>query len=244
MGNVNAMKVGLYVYGLAALFLGAVGLVFADFADVWQPVPKEVPLRAILAYSVGAALVAGGAGVWLARTRRYAALALTALFGLDVVLLHGAHILAQPLVLVSWTGAAEQLAVAMGALVIWAATFDPKNATAVKAARLAFGVCAIGFGAAHFEYMQPTADWVPKYFPNPAFWAALTGAAHILAGIALLADLKAKLAARLSTAMYAVFGLLVHAPGLLAHPHDHFWWCANAVNLTLVGAAWALSDEL
>ena len=238
------MKAGIYIYGLAALFLGAVGLAFADFADVWQPVPKDLPLRTVLAYATGLALVAGGLGVFIRRTRLAAALGLTVLFGLDVVLLHGANILAKPLELGSWSGAAEQLAVAAGGLALWAGAVDPKSETAVKAARLLFGVCAICFGAVHFEYLQPTVNWVPKLFPDPVFWAALTGAAHIAAGIALLSDIKAKLAARLSAIMYAVFGVFVHAPGLWAHPHDHFWWSANAVNLTLIGAAWVLADEL
>lgn len=33
---------GRHVYGLAAVALGIIGLVFGDFANVWQPVPPLI----------------------------------------------------------------------------------------------------------------------------------------------------------------------------------------------------------
>jgi hypothetical protein len=35
-------NVGIRVYGLAAVALGTVGLVWGDFALVWQPVPAGI----------------------------------------------------------------------------------------------------------------------------------------------------------------------------------------------------------
>ena len=45
---------GRPVYGLAAIALGIIGLVWGDFAAVWQPVPATAPHRKALAYIVAA----------------------------------------------------------------------------------------------------------------------------------------------------------------------------------------------
>ena len=44
---------GRFVYAAGAVMLGVVGLAFADFALQWQPVPKGVPARTVLASSGG-----------------------------------------------------------------------------------------------------------------------------------------------------------------------------------------------
>jgi len=43
-------NLGSRVYGLGAVALGLVGLVWGDFAAVWQPVQAGVPHREVLAY--------------------------------------------------------------------------------------------------------------------------------------------------------------------------------------------------
>jgi hypothetical protein len=36
----------------------------------------------------------------------------------------------------------------------------------------------------------------------------------------------------------------VWAPRLIAGPHVHQVWAANAVNFTLIGAAWLMADSI
>jgi hypothetical protein len=44
--------------------------------------------------------------------------------------------------------------------------------------------------------------------------------------------------------MCALFGVLVHAPLLLADPHSQLNWVMNGMNLSLTGAAWVVADSL
>jgi hypothetical protein len=44
--------------------------------------------------------------------------------------------------------------------------------------------------------------------------------------------------------MFIVFGVFVHAPLLGTDPTSHMNWTANAVNLSLIGAAWAIVDAI
>ena len=148
----------------------------------------------------------------------------------------------------SYSGVAEQLAIAAGGLIVYAGSARIDAAHAARLTRLgqlAFGVCALLFGGAHFFYMNLTAPLVPKWLPpSQVFWGYATGIGHIAAGVAILTGVKARLAAILLTAMYASFTLLVHVPMLLADSSSHANWSENALNLALIGVAWVVADSL
>jgi uncharacterized membrane protein YphA (DoxX/SURF4 family) len=148
----------------------------------------------------------------------------------------------------TYSGAAEQLAIAAGALIVYATNAKIDAARAARLTRLgqvAFGVCALLFGGAHFFYMNLTAPLVPKWLPpSQEFWGYATGIFHIAAGVAILTGIQARLATILLTVMYASFTVLVHAPMLAADPSNRFIWSENALNLALIGAAWIVADSL
>ena len=58
--RIFASRVAVRIFGFAAVAFGLVGLVWGDFAAVWQPVAKTVPGRTALAYAVAAALLLAG----------------------------------------------------------------------------------------------------------------------------------------------------------------------------------------
>jgi len=204
------------------------------------------PGRAALAYLFAAALVAAAVSVNVRRAAAAGAAGLGGLFAL-VVLLHAPEVATHPLVMGAWNGLAEQLALCGGGLLAWALLAAPgeRAATAHGIGRRAVGACLLAFGLAHFFYLDFTAGMVPKWLPpGQTFWAVATGVAHIAAGLAILTQVRARLAAVLLTVMFAGFGILIHAPLLLADPHSHLNWVMNAVNLALTGSAWVMADAL
>ncbi|MGH6871754.1 MAG: DoxX family protein [Rhizomicrobium sp.] len=239
-------RIGIRVYGLAALLLGAVGLWFDDFALVWQPVPADLPGRAVLAYVVAALFVAAGAAINWRRTAMWGAVGLIVLYGLGVLLLHLPQIVSRPQIVVSWSGTAEHVALLVGAAIAFASPSNIAGAARLEAvARAAFGVCLLMFGFVHFYYTRQTAAAVPHYLPpSQLFWAYTTGVAHIAAGLAILSGIQARLAAILLTIMFAGFSLLVHIPLLLGDPSSHLYWTMNAINLGLTGSAWIVAESL
>ena len=244
----KAGSLGWRVFGLGLMAMAIVGLAWGDF-DPGQPVPKAFPERAVLAYVADVFMLVAGAGVLWRRTAAWGAGALGAYYTLIVViLLDGPGVLAHPGVYGVWSNTAEQLAIAAGALIVWAqsASIDPVLAARLtRVGQLAFGVCAVLFGGAHFFYLSLTVPLVPKWLPpSQTFWAYATGIAHIAAGVAILTGVRARLAAILLTVMYASFTPLVHMPTLFADPHSHFNWTENALNLALIGAAWVVADSL
>jgi uncharacterized membrane protein YphA (DoxX/SURF4 family) len=244
----TTMAFGWRVYGLGVMALSLVCLAWGTF-DPGQPVPKAFPDRAALAYAAAAFMLVAGAAVEWRRTAAGGAAALAAYYALIVVvLMNGRVVLAHYAEFGAYSGAAEQLAIAAGGLIVYAAyaRIDaPLAARLTRLGQLAFGVCALLFGGAHFFYMNLTAPLVPKWLPpSQAFWAYATGIGHIAAGVAILTGVRARLAAILLTAMYLAFTLLVHSPMLLADPSSHANWSESALNIALIGAAWVVADSL
>jgi uncharacterized membrane protein YphA (DoxX/SURF4 family) len=212
-------------------------------------VPKAFPDRTALAYAAAAFMLVAGAAVEWRRTAAWGAAALAAYYALIVVILmNGRVVLAHSTEYGAYSGAAEQLAIAAGGLIVYAANARIDAALTARLTRLgqlAFGVCALLFGGAHFFYLNLTAPLVPKWLPpSQEFWAYATGIGHIAAGVAILTGVGARLAAILLTAMYLAFTLLVHSPMLLADPSSHTNWSESALNIALIGAAWVVADSL
>ena len=239
---------GWRVYGLGVMALALVCLAWGSF-DPGQPAPKTLPDRTILAYGVAAFMLVAGAAVEWRRTAAWGAGALAAYYAVVVVILmNGRVVLAHYAEYGAYSGTAEQLAIAAGGLMVYAANAPIEAVLAARLIRVGqviFGVCALLFGGAHFFYMNLTAPLVPKWLPpSQLFWGYATGLGHIAAGLAILSRVRAHLAAVLLTAMYASFTLLVHTPMLLADPSSHTNWSESALNLALIGVAWVVADSL
>jgi uncharacterized membrane protein YphA (DoxX/SURF4 family) len=243
-----ARRVSVRIYGLAAVVLGLVGLVWGDFAVVWQPEPSDVLGRSAWAYAVALAPLLAGLAIQWRRAAGRGALVLTALYGLGVILICVPRVIAHPSVFVTWYGVAEQLALGAGGLVAYAycAQLEPTAAERLsKIGRLIFGVCLIVFGLAHLFYLAYTAKLVPAWLPpGQTFWAYATAAGHFAAGIAILSGIYARTATMLLTAMFVVFGILVHAPTIFIDPHTHINWAENAINFALIGSAWVIAATM
>ena len=239
---------GWRVYGLGVMALGMVCLASGDFVS-GQPVPKDFPGRAALAYAAAALMLGAGAAVEWRRIAARGAAVLTVYYALVVVILMNSRVmLAHYAEYGAYSGTAEQLAIAAGGLIVYAGSARIDAALGARLTRLGqltFGVCAVLFGGAHFFYLNLTVPLVPKWLPpGQVFWAYATGIGQIAASIAILTDVQARLATILLTAMYVSFALLVHAPMLWAAPSSHWIWTENATNLALTGAAWVVTDSL
>lgn len=246
--NRTGVTLGWRVFGLGVIALAVVCLALGDFLP-GQPAPKWLPARSLLAHGVGVSLLLAGLAMEWRRTAAWAAAALAAYYGVVVVvLLDGPMIARHHAEYLAYSNTAEQLAIAAGALVVFAMLGPVEPRLAGRLARLgqvAFGVCAVLFGGAHFFYMNLTAPLVPHWLPpSQVFWGYATGVAQVAAGLAMISGVKARLAAVLLTVMYVGFTALVHLPMLVADPSSHGVWVENATNLVLIGVAWVVADSL
>lgn len=243
-------NLGSHVYGLGASALGLVGLVWGDFATVWQPIqalPFTVPHRVALAYIVAACLLSAGVAIQWRRSAPAGLLILIILYFI-FALLWLPRVIGYPQLFGTWGGFLEEMSLVAAAVVLYASLASRYSVWASRAAqigRLFFGICVLSFGLGHFFALAETAGMVPKWIPpSQHFWAVVTGVAHLLAGIAILSGVLDVLASRLLTAMLVSFGVLVWAPSLFDNPREHMVWAGNAINLALIGAAWVIADSV
>ena len=239
---------GARVWGLGIVALGLVGLAYGGL-EGGQQVPAHLSHRALLSAFANTFLVLAGGAVQWRRTRTAAGGALAAYWLIVVTaVMAGGVVLAHPKVFGAYSGLAEVAAVGLAGLIVWAVSrrndAGRQEALLLRGAQVGFGVCAILFGIAHFAYMDLTAPLVPRWLPpSGVFWGYATGVAQILAGVAIATGRLGRLAAVLLTIMYGSFTLLVHLPLLIGAPNKEFYWSENALNLTLIGAAWVVAQS-
>ncbi|QGZ95946.1 DoxX family protein [Terricaulis silvestris] len=246
------IQLGRQVYGLAAIATGAVGLAWGDFAAVWQPFPDDAPARPSFAYAIAGVFLVSGILLQWRRTASIGAAACAALGLMFAFFWLSMRLVTAPQTYVFYNGVSEQLAIGLGGVAAFAslsaAAWAPRLALV---ARIVFGVCCVVFGGAHFVYVNETAAMVPSYLPlGGTIWAQVTGVCHAAAGLALISGFFALPAARLLTLMFIGFGALVWAPQILVASAEglggieHIAWAGNAINLSLIGAAWMIGDMI
>ena len=228
---------------LAALGLGLVTLAWGDFALQWQPVPKTLALKTELAWASGAFLLLVGAGLLIRRTAPVAALLLGAywffwsVLKLPVALTHIDNVGA-------WLGFCESFTIAIGGWALFATrgAGAASRGGSLAIARLLLGACLVEFGLSHFAYLKITAGLMPEWMPLKTQLAMLTGAGHIAAGLALIANLVPRLAATAEATMMLAITLLVPAAGLIADRTSRVQWTALFVSLPLAAGVWAMAE--
>jgi uncharacterized membrane protein len=218
--------------------LGILGLAKGDFAPVWPPVPKGVPVRELLIYLCAFVSLGAGVGLLWKRAAPLAARAWLAYLLLWLLLFRLPPLFVAPAAQDSWSSLGEMSVYVAGAWALHVAT----GGRGLRAARALYGLALIPFGVAHFTYANETAQLVPAWLPGHLAWAYLTGVAYIAAGVAVLAGRCARQAAALSALQMGLFTLLVWVPIVIAGPNA-FQWSEFVISCVLTVSAWLVSDS-
>jgi uncharacterized membrane protein len=232
-------RVARAVFATGIIALGIVGVVYGDFAGIWQAFPASVPIRHALGYASAVLMLMCGVALMVKRTEALAARALLVFFALLLLVVKLPPVLKAPLVEGSWQSMSEMLALLTGAWVLCAS-----SVRATRLAQLVFGLALIPFGLSHFAYLNLTAPLIPAWLPFHTALAYFTGAAQVAAGLAILVNVLARLAATLEASMLSAFTVLVWVPALLATPNSPGTWSEFATSWAISGAAWVVAMSI
>jgi uncharacterized membrane protein len=239
-------SVGHAVFAGTMIALGIVGLIKGDFTPVGDPVPKKC-----VRTGLSLPLVSLVFGIGLLWERAAAARVLLAYLLLWFLLLRVPGIFLSPSV-EFWWSACKTAVIVAGARVLYAwfaADWDRQRlvfATGDKGLRIArvlYGLALVPFGLAHFVYLKNAVALVPGWLPWHGFWAYFTGCAFIAAGVAVVIDVYARLAAALSAFEIGLFTLLVWVSVVAAGSKDSFQWSETVVSAALTAGAWVVADS-
>jgi len=223
------------VFGLSAVVNGVAGLMWHD-SGAWQLVNLFPQLtRMPMAWGFAVAQVVFGIALLISRSERLSSVVLGvvyALFALSSV----PGMIGAPLDPGSYVNFFEQLALVCGMLVVFSPTLGPP-------ARFVLGICTLSFAWAQVVYLQYTASLVPTWIPpNQVFWTWLTTIAFALAGVAILINVRARLAMRLMALMMTLFGILVWVPHLVAQPHLLSNYTEISSNYLMAASVWLVAE--
>lgn len=231
------MKSARVLFALAMIWLGVLGFAKGDFAQIWQPVPKWMPARELLAYLCAFVSLSAGIGLLVERAATMAARVIFASLVIWLLAFRLPNLFYEkPLVLVAWTFGSTAVMAAAAWILSGVA-----GATGVRAARALYGVSLIPFGLAHFMYLDATTVLIPHWLPWPAAWAYLTGAAFIAAGLAAIFNVYARLAVTLSTLQLVLFSLIVWVPLAVTGPLNDFQRGEFVSTWVLTAGAWVVA---
>jgi uncharacterized membrane protein len=247
MGD-QQMKVGVWFYGVGTALTGVLDIAWREFDASHQPIKAlgNVPNQNILASVAGVWLVAAGIAILWRRSARLGAAASATAYLIFAALwliryYAGIHALGwriDVLLGISF-GLGQQLMLVAPAAIIYvsdASTDSLLRERATIAARWMLGLPPIVFGSLHLVGLHAFARIVPQWLRFGNFWAALTGIAFILAGVAICSGIKDVLAARLLALMLLLFEGLVEVPPVFVRLHNQATWGAAVYNLPAIGA--------
>ena len=242
------LQPGRHVFGLAAIILGIIGLVFHEF-NTWQQARAlgDISHSQVFVSITAILEIVGGIAMQWKRTVRAGAMLLFIIY-LFFALLWLPVIIKSHLVYDGWGNFFEEFSLVCGALIVYSTVGIGNAFTNKRIARIGyffFAVCIISFTLEQALNLSGTAGFVPKWMPpGQMFWSVATTVAFALAVISLFTGWLALLTSRLLTVMIICFGIFVWLPILISDPHQMFSWAGNAVNLAICGAAWIVSDYL
>jgi uncharacterized membrane protein len=238
---------------LTMIGLGVLGIIYGDFALVWQRIPIEhLPGRELVAYACAAIELLTGVGLLLRSTVPLSSRVLVVYLLLWAVLLKLPAVVFVPQMEATWLGFGEIAVVLAGGWVLFAmhAGEWARNrlrfavgARGVRNARLLFAIALPMIGLSHFVYSEQTVAFIPTWLPFPLGWAYLTGAGSIAASIGVLFGIVPRLAAALEAAMLGIITLLVWGPQLATIPPDRTSWTGFMISAAIAAGAWVVAES-
>jgi uncharacterized membrane protein len=246
----NIITTGQFLFGIAISAFGVENLICARLGLTVPGVPW-FPGNPFLAYLTGIVLLAAGLSIAANIRARLMATLLGILFLFYVLLLEVPQVAANPMSVSIRTVFFEALAIGSSALTLAGTLptggsfprWDSVLNKLIASGPYLFAASSVVFGIDHFLILAVIASLVPAWIPAHMFWAYLTGATFIAAGISIAMKWMDQWAAALLGTMFLLWFLLLHSPRVVIAVRSHDpnapdEWSSALIALALCGGSW------
>ena len=241
----------LTLFAIGLLGLGALALIYGDFALVWQPVPGWLPARTVVAYASGVLMLLLAAGLLIPASRTWS---VRILFPYLILwaLLKVPDVVTNPRLEGSWLGLGELTLLLSGGWTLFAYLGRVPQGSPLgflsgergaRMARILFALSIVPIGLSHLVYVDATAGYVPHWLPFRRGWAYLTGAGQIASGLGVLFSVLPRVAAWAEAGQITIYTLLVWLPAIVA-ARTRLNWTAFFISWIFGAAAWAVAQNM
>ena len=207
---------------------------FTVTADIARIVPRWIPAHTFWVYLVGVALIFAAVSITVMVQARLAAALLGMMFLIFVLVMDLPGTIAQPHNRFFWALALRQLAFSGGAFAFAMSSWitpagQPVRAQPAKTLaalpRFFVGVPSLFYGVEHLLHPEfvpgiPLQKLTPDWIPGRIALSYFVGVILILAGVCLLVNKKARLAATVLGLTILLTVLWIYLPMLVAAPRD------------------------
>jgi uncharacterized membrane protein YphA (DoxX/SURF4 family) len=247
---------GQLLFGIAIVVFGVEGLICAHLGLTVSGVPW-FPASPFLGYLTGIALLAAGLSIVANFRTRLTAILLGILFLLYVLLLEASQVVAEPTSVGVRTIFFEALAIGASALTLarilpaegpGSRPWDGVLEKLIRSGPYLFGISSVVFGIDHFLVLAFIASLMPAWMHAGMFWAYLTGAAFIAAGISIVIKRMDQWAAFMLGVMFLLWFLLLHSPRVVTafrshDPNAPDEWSSAFIALAMCGGSWIVAQH-
>jgi uncharacterized membrane protein len=237
-------------FALTLIGLGIIGLVTRDFTTTWAGVPDWLPAPTLLALATAIITLACGAGILVPRTNSSSSRIFLLALVLWFLLFRLPYIVISPLDRGAWWEVGDSAVMIAAAWIIYIHFADQRTKplplfridhTGQRIAAAIYGAGLILFGIAHFTFLARTIEFIPSWMPFHDAWAYITGLTFIAAGLGLIVNVCARLAADLSVLQLLLLTVIVWIPILASGHAASSDWTEFISSWTLTAAGWVVA---
>lgn len=226
----------LFCFSMIAF--GLVEIVQGTHLPMLHPAGEGMLGRQLVPLIDGLLLVVCGAALASERISRLGAIGLFVPWSGWILLGQLPVVAGSAVELTSWVPLFECAIFATGALVVGLAR-------AHRVLQVLVGAALILFGTVHLTQREFIVALIPEWLPGGPLWPYLTGIAQLLAGLALLARWRTKLAAAAICLTFITWIFVVHIARVAQSPSDPFEWTFAIAAAALATVVWlgGLSEQ-
>ncbi len=211
-------------FAIPLAVFGAEHLSGAKF--IMLAVPSYMPWRLFWAYFVGVVLLCASLSIATRIQVRWSGLLFGIMMCVFVAMLHVPRALVNPSARIPWTIVIREMSFAGGAWVLAGAAMRPQGGSKlITAGRVLVAIAAMFFGIEHFLHPAncpgvPLEKLTPAWIPGRLLIGYLTGAILLVAGVCILLNRKARMAATYLGTWLVLLVLFLYVPILIAQISD------------------------